>query len=119
MPSVSQRHRPTDATLPAPWYYAWPWVVGMDDDVAVDVAAHLAEGESVTLPAATLTLLGDTAARDAEASPAALVGAPRVNGTKILQRLSGLAAGGLYRLTVLHGPAGNRRGAGLLIEVAA
>lgn len=118
MPTVSNRHRPTDAILDAPWFFAWPWVVGMDDDVVIDLAPQLAAGETITAPASTLWLLSDSAPFETAADATLLVGAPRVVGTTVAQRLSGLAAGALYRWTVIHGAAGNRRAAGVLIEVA-
>ena len=121
MSLAQRRHTVTDALLPPPWYYAWPWAAGMDDAVAIDLgrspAGQLAEGEAVANPACALRVLGERAAQDEDAPAGLLVGSPVVGGTVVTQRLAGLERGRLYRLQILHGPLGNRRAAGLLIEV--
>lgn len=93
----------------------YPWLFGSDDEVALDLGPQLAPSEAITNPAVKLFKLGTTAATDLDQTTAKLVGSPRSVATTFLQRLTGLERGAVYRMEIIHGAAGSRRGASLLI----
>lgn len=95
----------------------WPWLFGSDDEVVLDFAAQLEEGESLTNPAATLLRLHtQQETLDVDANAKLNVVGPQVIGTRVKIRMSALERGYYYRLEVLHGVAGNRRGANTIIH---
>lgn len=96
--------------------YVWPWLFGSDDQVAIDIGDQLEDGEEPTDVAVSLRRLyaqGEQEDADADAKKVGDVG---VSGSMVFQRLQDLERGRYYRLEVLHGAAGNRRGASLLIR---
>lgn len=95
----------------------WPWQPGSDDQVAIDLGAQLDSGETLTNPVCTLWRLRSFGETEDLSADSKISGAPVVNGTIVLQRLFNLDRGRYYRLEVLHGAAGNRRGANMLIRV--
>lgn len=95
----------------------WSWLFGSDDRVAIDVGAQLDTGETLVVSQVTLYQLaafGESA--DVDKTASMVSGAATTSGSVILQRLTGLERGRYYRLEVLHGTAGNLRGASLLIH---
>lgn len=95
----------------------WPFLRGSDAPVEIDMADHLAVGESLTNPVLKLWrmyALGETA--DADVTATAIPDAPVISGATIQQRVKTLDAGRYYLLEVLHGAAGNRRGPGMIIR---
>lgn len=113
---------PLDARDDAGNVLTWPWLFGSDEQVALDLADQLDEGETLSAGTIALTLwrIGlDGKTAEADVSGTSLVGAATVSGTVVLQRLDDLARGRSYRLEVLHGAAANRRGASLLIHCPA
>ncbi len=120
IPPTDWKSRVTDLNLVGP--DGRPLVVdmlfGSDDTVAADMTDRLDAGESLTSVAATfwkLRALGETV--DVDVSGASLVGAPQVVGAAATQRISGLERGRVYKLEVLYGVAGNRRGNTLFVRV--
>ena len=98
-------------------HFVWPWIRYNDDEIAVDIAESLAEGESPTNLEAHLWLLkATTEPADADADDL-LVGGPVASGTTVKQRMAELAYPRKYRLYLVYGPAGNRRTTTAVIEV--
>lgn len=95
----------------------WSWMHGSDDQVVVDLAARLDAGETLTGVTCTLwQLRGYGESSDVDRTSTMVQGSPVIDGTLVLQRLSGLERGRYYRLELLYGIAPNRRGSGLLIH---
>lgn len=112
----------TDATFRNPdtgeTEYSWRWIQYNDDEIAIDLANILAEGET----ASDLDLhLWRLAATDEAVDPVAaddkLQGDPVLEGSVVKQRISGLEPFRVYRLFVGVGPAGNHRNITAVIEV--
>jgi hypothetical protein len=116
MATTDWSREPTDASNGTD--FVWPWVAGMDDEVAIDLAEQLDAGEAVTDPVVTLARLKSTTeGADADVTAASVVGSPTVSGSVVRQRIDDLAAGRVYRGTLMHGAAGNRRAATFVIDV--
>jgi len=111
VPKTYYQSEPTDAGV-------WPWVAGMDDEVAVDLTPQLGVAETPTSVTATLVRLPDVTETDQVAATASLSGTPTVGGNIVKQRLIDLVASRVYRLTFFHGPAANRRAAGVIVDVS-
>ena len=95
----------------------WSWMAGSDDQVVADLAARLDDGETLSGVSCTLwQLRGWGESADVDKTGTMVQGSPTVDGTIVLQRLSGLERGRYYRLELLYGTAPNRRGSGLLIH---
>lgn len=94
----------------------WPWLSGSDDMVAIDLGAQLDTDETLTNPVCTLWRLRAFGESEDTAAQENISGAPVISGTIVAQRLINLERGRYYRLEVLHGAAGNRRGASVLIR---
>jgi len=92
-------------------------MAGSDDKVVVDLSARLDTGEALTNVVCQLWQLrafGETV--DVDKTATMLSGAVEVSGSTVLQRVINLERGRYYRLEILYGAAGNRRGSGLLIH---
>jgi hypothetical protein len=110
------RPEPTDAHFGD--FHAWPWVEGMDDEVAIDVKAQLLPDEPVVFASTLLWRLkayGEP--ENLDVTTTNCIDPPLVEGTVIKQRIAGLVAGRVYRLYAYHGIAGNHRASSLVIEV--
>jgi hypothetical protein len=95
----------------------WSWMASSDDLVVADLAARLDEGESLENVTVTLwQLRGYGESADADKTGTMVVGSPQVSDATALVRLKDLERGRYYRLELLYGAAGNRRGSGLLIH---
>ncbi len=93
----------------------WPWQYGSDDAVAVDLTDVLDESESITNPVATLRKVPAFGESDYTEATEKITGTT-ISGTAVLVRLSGLEQGRYYKLDVLTGAAGNRRGGNTIIR---
>lgn len=93
----------------------WPWEFGSDDAVPFDLADFLDSGESVTNPAATLRRCPAFEESDYTTANDKIT-STTISGATVLVRLSGLDQGRFYKLDVLTGAAGNRRGGNTIIR---
>ncbi len=107
---------PLDARGPDGLPLVWPWMEGADDAVVIDLSAQLGAGEAVANPVCRCFRLRAIGEPDDAEQPLKLSGAPVVAGSTVAQRMIQLERGRYYRLEVLHGAAGNRRGASVLIR---
>ena len=110
--------RPEATDGSADGYYVWPWVEGMDDEVAIDVEPQLMPLETVVATETKLWRLkayGEADHLDVTATNC--IDPPIVAGTVIKQRIADLVRGRVYRLYAYHGIAGNRRAASVVIQV--
>lgn len=95
----------------------WSWMAGSDDQVVADLSARLDDGEGLADVTATLwQLKGYGESADVDKTGTMVVGSPEVSEAMVLVRLKDLERGRYYRLELLYGAAGNRRGSGLLIH---
>ena len=82
MVTTDWSREPTDASNGTD--FVWPWVAGMDDEVAIDLAEQLDDGESVTNPVVTLKKLRSTTEpADADVTTGSVVGSPTVSGSSL------------------------------------
>lgn len=96
----------------------WPWQYGSDDTVPIELSDVLDASEVITNPVCTLRKIPSFGESDYTDATGNLTGVPVVSGTAILQRLSNLERGRYYKLDVLIGAAGNRRGGNTIIRVS-
>lgn len=94
---------------------AWPWQYGSDD--TVPVTFDLDEGEVLTNPVATLRKIPAFGESDYVAASDKITGTT-VSGSTVLVQLTALEQGRFYKLDVLTGAAGNRRGGNTIIRVS-
>jgi hypothetical protein len=116
IPPTDRPRLPTDAVAPG-WDY-WPWWVGMDDEVVIDLANRLAPGEGITSVETELYRApswGETAYVEFADG---IADAPVVDGTTVHQRIAGLQEGRTYELRVIFGDPPNRRVQPGVIKVA-
>jgi hypothetical protein len=95
----------------------WPWQYGSDDMVPMDLSAALDDGESVVNPVATLRKLPAFGESDFTAATDKITGTT-VSGSAVLVQMTALEQGRFYKLDVLIGAAGNRRGGNTIIQVS-
>jgi hypothetical protein len=95
----------------------WPWQYGSDDTVPLDLSAVLDDGETITNPVATLRKIPAFGESDYVAANDKVTGT-MVSGSAVLVQLTGLEQGRFYKLDVLVGAAGNRRGGNTIIRVS-
>lgn len=95
----------------------WPWQYGSDDAVPFDLSAFLDESETVTNPVATLRKIPAFGESDFTAANDKIT-ATTVSGTTVPVQLTALEQGRFYKLEVLTGAAGNRRGGNTIIRVS-
>jgi len=94
------------------------WMPESDDVVGMNLGPMLDEGETLnpaTVETSMVRLRAQGESADLDQSAETKVGDPQVSGTYVTQRLAELETGRYYRLRVMHGVAGNRRGASLFI----
>lgn len=95
----------------------WPWQYGSDETVPLDLSDVLDEAESITNPVATLRKIPAFGESDyLDASPG--LGTVTTSGSGVLVGLQNLERGRFYKLDVLIGPSGNRRGGNTIIRVS-
>lgn len=83
-----------------------------DSAIAIGVSDLLTEGEDLSAETVTahLTLLPEIGSADAESDASdLLVDTPDIQGSVIIQQVSGLAADRVYRLLITFGPANNTK----------
>lgn len=95
----------------------WPWQYGSDDMVPMDLSAALDASETITNPTATLRKIPAFGESDYVAANDKITGTT-VSGTAVLVQLTALEQGRFYKLDVLTGAAGNRRGGNTIIRVS-
>jgi hypothetical protein len=95
----------------------WPWQFGSDDVVPIDLADVLDDGETITNPVATLRKIPAFGESDYVAASDKIT-STTISGTAVLVRLAALEQGRYYKLDVLTGAAGNRRGGNTIIRVS-
>lgn len=94
-------------------------IFGGDDEFAINVSALLDTGETLNPAEVSRTfwrLKAQGETDDVDTSSACLPTAASVSTPIIAQRIKSLERGRYYRLEVVFGPLGNRRGAGLMIH---
>jgi hypothetical protein len=95
----------------------WPWQFGSNDAVPIDMADSLDPEESITNATATLRLIPHFEEADYTAADEGIEDVDVV-GTVVLVTLTDLDQGRYYKLDVLIGPAGNRRGGNTIVHVS-
>lgn len=94
-----------------------PWLSGSDDVVSMGLGLMLDEGESLTDPVVTLIQLpffDETA--DVDKTTQGIVAPPTQVGSDVFVRLHNLEPERWYKIKIMHGVAGNRRGATMFIH---
>jgi hypothetical protein len=95
-----------------------PVMYGTTTPVFVDMEALLDEGETITQSEVAVVVRRLPAKGESDYADAAntISGPPVVQGSVISQKLQSLERGRVYRMEVIFGPAGNRRGAPILVQ---
>jgi hypothetical protein len=121
IPTTDWRPISTDARAANGTVFSKAWNAGDDDEIEVDLAAELADGETLILADidVELWLLAAYGEADNVEVPASVVGAPTISGTVVKQRINSLSRGRVYRLFIYFGAAGNHRSVTLPIVVNA
>jgi hypothetical protein len=95
----------------------WPWQYGSDEVIPVDVIDVLEEDEVVTNPTATLRRIPTIVESEPLAFDEGIVAAV-ASGPSVMVRLNNLERGRFYKLDVLIGTPGNRRGGNTIVQVS-
>jgi hypothetical protein len=95
----------------------WPWQYDSDDMVPMDLTDVLDADETINDPGATLRKLPAFGESDFTDATTSVRGIAPV-GNVVLVHLAALDQGRYYKLDVLTGPLGNRRGGNTIIRVS-
>lgn len=98
--------------------YYLEWTQYTDDEVAVDLSASLAEGETIVDLETHLWLLASTSEGSDTNEDDLMPTPPTTSGAVVRQRIAGLTKDRYYRLFIEFGVAGNHRVQSVVIRVA-
>lgn len=94
-----------------------PWQYGSNDAVAVDLSARMDVDEFLTDVTATLRMIPNIVETDYTDANDGIVDIATSGGIVLVQ-MADLDAGRYYKLDVLFGPVGNRRGGNTIVQVS-